>query len=94
MAWAIVCEGERIMGMTSIIATVTLVIMGGCLCSLLGIVALGILFPRKDSPLKNKLSSCDDSYRDSLYDPKGNYDWSHIPDDPNITEDDLFEKEV
>ena len=52
-----------------------------------------MIFPRKENPLKAKVSSCDDKFLDgdSLLDPNGNYDWLHIPDVPYVREQDLFE---
>ena len=78
--------------MTTIIALAVVPMVAGVLC-LTTILALSLIFPRKEITLKNTSCSDEDDLEigESMYDPNGNYDWSHIPDNPKIKEADLFE---
>jgi hypothetical protein len=52
------------------------------------------MFARQDDKvLQRKSCSCDNEWPDgaTMLEPNGNYDWSHIPDNPKIKASDLFE---
>jgi hypothetical protein len=74
-----------------------LVLLGLASCSILGVGAFltfCVMFARQDDKvLQRKSCSCDNEWPDgaTMLEPNGNYDWSHIPDNPKIKASDLFE---